>query len=277
MSIHQNPLQQYFRRPAIYITLPSGGAGYSPGVIEATESGELPVYPMTAIDEITINTPDALFNGEAVAQVIASCIPHIRNPWALQGSDLDAVLVAIKIATGGAKMDVDSTCPKCEHNTKYEVHLPSILTDITAGDYSKPLQIGDLHFLFRSLSYKEINATNAEQFAIQKQMSEADAMEDIDGKMKVWRRGLLAVTDLTMRMVASMIATVLLPSGIRVEDNAQIYDYLKNADKKTYETIRDYAIKLKESSEVKPLHITCQNCTHEYDQGFTLNASNFFA
>ena len=52
MAIENNPLKQYFRRPAIYLKLPSGSKGYAPGVVNITESGELPVYPMTAIDEI---------------------------------------------------------------------------------------------------------------------------------------------------------------------------------------------------------------------------------
>lgn len=58
-----NPLQQYFRRPAIYIKLPSDGRYYSDGILSMPENHELPVYPMTAIDEITAKTPDALFNG----------------------------------------------------------------------------------------------------------------------------------------------------------------------------------------------------------------------
>jgi hypothetical protein len=65
-----NPLKQYFRRPAIYLRLPSGGTGYPPGVVDLPESGELPIYPMTAIDEITSKTPDALFSGTAIVELI---------------------------------------------------------------------------------------------------------------------------------------------------------------------------------------------------------------
>ena len=65
-----NPLKQYFRRPAVYLKLPSGGLGYPEGTIDMPDTGELPVYPMTAIDEITSRTPDALFNGTAVVEVI---------------------------------------------------------------------------------------------------------------------------------------------------------------------------------------------------------------
>ena len=48
-----NPLRQFFRRPALYLKLPSGGQGYSEGAIDFPDNGELAIYPMTAIDEIT--------------------------------------------------------------------------------------------------------------------------------------------------------------------------------------------------------------------------------
>ena len=83
MTNPNNPLRQYFRRPAIYITLPSKGKYYPIGAVEIPEGGEIPVYPMTAIDEITSKTPDALFNGTAIAELIKSCIPAIKDPWAI--------------------------------------------------------------------------------------------------------------------------------------------------------------------------------------------------
>ena len=76
-----NPLKQYFRRPAIYLRLPSEGKFYSQGAIDLPENKEIPIYPMTAIDEITTKTPDMLFNGTAVIEIIKSCVPNIKNPW----------------------------------------------------------------------------------------------------------------------------------------------------------------------------------------------------
>ena len=58
-----NPLAKHFRQPSIYIKLPSEGVWYDESIITISESGEVPVYPMTALDEITYRTADALFNG----------------------------------------------------------------------------------------------------------------------------------------------------------------------------------------------------------------------
>ena len=54
-------------------------------------------------------------------------------------------------------------------------------------------------------------------------------------------------------------------------------DFVRNTDKKSFEAIRDYSVKLRESTQTQPLHITCTHCSNEYDQAFTLNVSDFFA
>ena len=55
-----NPLQKYFRKPAIYIKLPTG-VDLNPEIdTTARQDG---VLPMTAIGEITLKNPDELLNG----------------------------------------------------------------------------------------------------------------------------------------------------------------------------------------------------------------------
>ena len=109
MTQTSNPLQQFFRQPALYIRLPSEGRQWPPGSINMPPNQEIPVLPMNAIDEITYRTPDALFNGSATVNVIQSCIPNIRDAWAVPVSDLDAILVAIRIASYGHSMDIETT------------------------------------------------------------------------------------------------------------------------------------------------------------------------
>ena len=50
MVENSNPLNKYYRQPSIYISLPSKGVYYSDQVYRATETGEIPVMPMTAKD-----------------------------------------------------------------------------------------------------------------------------------------------------------------------------------------------------------------------------------
>ena len=95
MNTTTNPLRKHFRQPAIHLRLPSGGSFYPQGTIIMPANGELPILPMTAVDEITSRTPDALFNGSAVMDIIGSCVPNIRDPWAIPATDITALLIAV--------------------------------------------------------------------------------------------------------------------------------------------------------------------------------------
>lgn len=270
----QNPLQQYFRRPSIHFRLPSNYT-YNPGVVEVPATGELPVYPMTAIDEVTTRTPDALFNGSAVVDVIKSCVPSIKNPWEITSVDLDPILVAIRIATNGDKMEIDTECPKCNEPARYGVSLTDMLNKFRAGDYSKTLKVGQLEFKFRPLTYRQINTQAIDQFSIQKTLINLDSMEEGDAKTKMVNDMFMRINDLTLKAVASTIEHITTPES-RVSENNFIVEFLQNCEAKVYEEIRDYSISLRQTSQTPPLNITCPSCQHKYEQPFTVNVSDFF-
>jgi hypothetical protein len=275
MSLPNNPLKQYFRRPSVFLTLPSGGKFYADGIINKTETGELPVYPMTAIDEITAKTPDALFNGEAVTQVIQSCVPNILKPWEINNVDLDAILIAIRTASGENDMDMESECPSCNETTGYTVELNKILLQLKCPDFDSPMEINGLKIKFRPLVYRELNQINLEQFTIQRTFLNLDNIKDDKERTEQTRQALKLVTDTTMKIVASAIEYIE-ANETKVTTKEYILDFLVNCDKNVYTEIRDYTAKIREATQVKPMHIVCPNCKHEYDQPFTLNMSDFF-
>ena len=79
-----------------------------------------------------------------------------------------------------------------------------------------------------------------------------------------------------MAALAQTIEYINSPGGL-VNNSEYILDFLQNCDKTTYDTIRDHNAKLKEQSDIKPLKMKCVHCSHEYEQPFTLNMSDFFA
>jgi hypothetical protein len=274
-SIEHNPLKQYFRRPGIYLKLPTGGKGYSQDVLVMTETGELPVYPMTAIDEISSKTPDALYNGSAVAEIIRSCVPSIKDPWAISSVDLDAILVAIKIATNGNEMDLETTCPNCETENKFGLNLSYVLNNFAPGDYDKPLMIDELRIKFKPLTYKQLTASTTKQLEIQRAFMTLNAMDEGSEREVKSTELLKIISDSTVDVLVNVIEYIATPEAV-VSEKAYIKDFLNNTDKRTFEHIRETSIKLRETTQTKPLHIACTNCKHEYDQPFTLNISDFF-
>ena len=96
MNSTVNPLSMFMRQPKIYIKLPSGGLFWPNGSLELSETGEYPVYSMTAKDELMLKVPDALMNGQAIVDVIQHCVPNVKNAWKIPTIDLDIILIAIR-------------------------------------------------------------------------------------------------------------------------------------------------------------------------------------
>ncbi len=276
--MNNNPLSQYFRRPAVYIKLPSNGIGYREGSLDMPENNELPVYPMTAIDEITSRTPDALYNGTAVINIVKSCVPNIKDPWEISALDMDTILLSIRAASGNGSLEIDTTCPKCQNSASYGLEIPRMLASLRAGDYSSELEMGNLAIKFKPIKFKQINEAGVAQFELTKRFASLTEAETDEEKLKISQEALKKITELTMEIVAKGIEYIKTPE-VAVTEYAHILDFLKNCDRNSYITIRDHSTKLKEQSELQPINITCDSveCGNEYKQPIQLNPSDFFA
>ncbi len=273
-----NPLKRFFRQPAIYIKLPSGGQHWAPGSLEMPQNGELAVYPMTAMDEITYRTADALFNGSAVVNVVQSCVPAIKNAWHIPNMDLDTILVGIRIASYGHEMQFDSDCPHCQQENTFGLDLRTIMDSIQAPDYNRTITTGDLELYFKPLDYEQVNRNAMVQFEDQKllEMLPASEMPE-EEKVQRLTAAFLKLTDMTMGALSQSIAMIRADTEV-VTDAAHIEEFVKNCDREVFERIRNHIVEIREQSELKPLKIRCQNpeCQKEYQTPFTLDVSNFF-
>lgn len=274
--MNSNPLSQYFRQPSIYIKLPSQGNFYPSDALEVMPNGEYPVLPMTTLDEITYRTPDALFNGQAVVSVIQSCMPNIKNAWAIPAIDLDSILVAIRIATYGNELELSTVCPSCEHEEEYTLNLLQVINGIHSMDYSKSLKLGDLEVYFKPMTYRQMNENSQTQFEEQRTL-QAYTESDMADTAKVQQIGevLKKINSITTKALAQSIGLVKTPTA-QVTEFEHIAEWLANCDRKMFASIRDHIIESKKSSELRPIKIKCNNCNHEYEQPFTLNMTDFF-
>ena len=271
-----NPLRQYFRQPAIYIQLPSQGHFYPEGTLDMPANKEIPVYPMTAIDEITYRTPDALFNGSAVVSVIQSCLPNIRNAWVMPAIDVDTVLIAIRIASYGHEMESSTKCPKCTHETEYALDLRSLFDKMKPPDYNTPVVSGDMEFYFRPINYKDLNENNQLQFE-ERRMLQAMSSADMpdEQKVKTVSDALKKITEITVKSMAQSISAVKTPTAL-VTEREFIDDLLKNCNRTLFTKLRDHILALKSNTEIQPIDLKCSECGAEYQQALTLDMTSFF-
>jgi len=94
-------------------------------------------------------------------------------------------------------------------------------------------------------------------------------------KLAKLNQALRKITELTVQALKHSIAGIRTPNTVVVEPEF-IQEFLNNCDRKLFNTIRDHVIELRTASELKPLHLKCNNCSHEYDQPLTLDQASFF-
>jgi hypothetical protein len=260
----------------VYLRLPSQGKFYANNSLNYPPNEELPVLPMTAVDEITARTPDALFNGSAVVDIVRSCVPNITDPWIMPSIDLNSALVAIRLASYGHMMEIGSTCPNCGHSHEFEIDLRMMLDGIRAGDYHVPLTINDLEIRMRPLTYQEINEASKFQFEDQKMIQNLGQAELTDDqRSEIINRTFRKIAEFTVRTVAQSVSSITV-DGQAVTDPDHILDFLTNCDKAVFDQIKNYSLELKTSSDFRPLEARCTECGTEFKQEFSLDVSNFF-
>jgi len=277
-----NPLQKYFRQPKIYLTLPSGGQFYPAGSLEVSESGEYPVFPMTARDEIMIKTPDALLNGEATVEVIKSCIPAIKNPWEMPAMDLDACLIAIRIATYGEKMEVSIKVPVTGEEKDFDLDLRIMLDQFSNVDYNREVEVNGMKVLLRPLSYAEFTETSRKTFEEQRIFKVLNDSNISEGdKLSTFNESFRKLTDLTMLTLEKSIAEIQIEEET-VSDKEFIREFIQNSDKTLFEKVSDHVEQERTKFQVKPLIVDAtpeeleKGVPETYEVPVTFDQSSFF-
>lgn len=268
-----NPLQKYFRQPKIYISLPSRGLFYPPGVLSGDHSN-VPIFGMTGMDEIIMKTPDALFNGEATVKLIESCCPYIKDAHNMPSLDIDVLVAAIRIATYGEKMTVGHTCNNCGENNEYDINLSTLLDFYNGKTFNSRIDIGELLVNLRPLSYSDMTKFNIENFKLQRMLTQIDS-DDVESKQKVLDDIYARLAEIQVDLFLLSIDSVRTPEAL-VTDKEQIADWLKNSSKEVYVTIKDRLEENKKNWAVPKQDIKCSSCHHEDKIDVVLDQSNFF-
>ena len=272
-----NPLQQYFRQPKIYVSLPSQGIFNTPGTIDG-DPNQLAVCAMTGMDEVIIKTPDALFTGEASVKLIESCCPSIKNAWDLSILDTELMFVAIRIATYGNNITIANTCPECETENDYELNLNVIIEHFSKCKYDNTVALKDLTIRLKPLNYKQQTDYNLQIYELQKQVRQAtdivDTAEQQSALNKLWED--LAQIQLSLNI--NSIDSVETPE-VTVNERAHIAEWLANCESEVSTKIKNAIDDNRNTWTIPPYSVTCTNpeCKHESKLTIDLDNSNFFA
>ena len=281
MTENTNPLNKYFRQATVYIKLPSG-LQYPANVIEPTNTGELAVQPMTAMDEIKFKTPDALMNGQGVVDVIQSCIPQIKDAWQIVSYDIDAVFLGIRIATYGETMDVTYTMPNTTEQRSHTINLPAFLEDINKQKIEHLFKINELTFHVSPLTYRDMNLVSLETFQQQRiyaGLRNADIKDE--EKVKTFDESFKKMTDLTNEILLKSIKKIDTGSET-VVNPAHISEFLQNTDAKLMSQLQDQLQKFRQQGSAPSIKMKSsaedikKGAPVSYEVPVTFDTANFF-
>ena len=269
-----NILDKYQRQPKHYIDLPSKGRWYPNGIL--TKSEEVAVYSMTASDEIATKTPDALFSGNTVASIISNCVPDISNAWDIPSVDMYSILAAIRMASYGDSINMQSACAECIEDITYEINLQSILDYFTNTTFIETCKVGNITFNISPISYKTFSDINKIQFKLQRQVAQViPKIDDDENQAEEMQKIYDQLSELRFQSVCNSI------SSIEIEEEKEsnfdkILNFLKNSEKDFYNKVEETIIKNNNVWTVPPSEVQCAACDHKYNLDLELDYSNFF-
>jgi hypothetical protein len=250
-----NPLIGMMRQPKIYIRLPSSGNFWPEGSLVMPESGEFPVYSMTAKDELALKIPDALMNGQAVVDVIQNCMPNIKNAWQCPNLDLDVILIAIRIATYGEYMTVPINL--AEFNSEYQVDLRRLVDQLQNQiTWTSEVPINeDLTVYVRPISYKTMTSSALQTFETQKiiQLVNDDSVTE-ENKIAAFKESFAKLNQLTIGIINDSVYHIESSQG-STSDPKFINEFLTNTDKEIFDKIKTHIETLRENNTAKPMVI----------------------
>jgi hypothetical protein len=277
-----NPLVKYYTDPKTYVKLPSGGNYYAQKP-DLSVDGEVGVLAMTAVDEMMFQSPDNLLNGESLFKVIARCVPSIKDPKEIPNPDLDAILVAMRIATYGNDMETNAKCPSCGHENSYTVNLPTLLANVEMLEDETVVSLNDDIFVkikpFTVASSIMLALYAVEVQQMQRQLQSSPNIDEVAAAEAI-RSTLSKSSDRLVELIAASVLEVTLigePENTVVTDPKQIKEWIEVLTVSEYKAIR---IKVEEISAIgvqKTMNAQCTECSHAWEVQIGVDPSSFFA
>ncbi len=278
-----NPLSKYFRKPSVYISLPTGGDWYAPGGIVFDNGQELGVMPMTAKDEMMMNTPDALINSQSTIDIIKSCVPGIKDPWSMPTLDLDTVLIGIRIASYGESMDINIQVPEVNKQMAYTVDLRQLMDQIDRTKFDPFVQIDNqLTVKVKPMTYRQLTNLQLKTYEQQRLVTQvSDAKLSSAERQKTFNDIFTSMTNITLDNMKEAIVEIN-AEGETIVDRSYINEFVDNMQSDMANKIKEHMDKQVGLGKIKPITVSVpeemvkEGAPKTVTSPISLDNSNFF-
>lgn len=276
-----NPLTPFFRVPKLYVKLPSEYRYYNAQDIQLSVNGEVAVYPLTALDQLLLRTPDAMLNGESLLKVMKNCVPDIQDPKVLVEPDINMLLLAIKVATSGPNMSLDLPCPSCNHTNEYQIDLNSLLETATPTPHNDHIEYNDtllIHVRPYNFNQRNLTLLNEITYSNAVKMIQENADTTDPKKIEQASQSVDLMSRRTFNIIAqSITAITIVSSGERVTQTEFINEFLSGITKDQSDVIINMIKDLNQSGVDTNHAFQCVSCNHEWRQSIDFDPISFFA
>lgn len=287
-----NPLKQFSRSPKIYVKPPTLGRFYPEGTLITSPNGEVPIKGMTAADDLIMNNPDALLNGDAVVQLLRSCV-GCNNIKHLSVPDVNAFLLGIRYASKGDKLNLKTICPneECGKESEETVSIRMLLDHTTFIDmldepiyYEYEAEDTTIRINIRPSPYEDITKANIVVFEQTRLLQYLQANKEIsmDERNARTKEAFDKLAEFHFNTLLHSIESVEIISKngkeeikTSVTNTNHIQEFLKDIEDIHSRNINKKLEKVNSIGVSDHLQVICDHCKHEYEMEVKLDPSNF--
>ena len=195
----------------------------------------------------------------------------------MPNGDIDAVLIAIRVASYGNEMEINSKCPHCENQTSHTVDLNIVLDRVRFPDYSKTMVCEGITIKLKPQSYEVANKANMAAFEEQKMLQNliTDNLEDQE-KINEFNLRMNNLNDLNNDLLVGSTEYIETSDGIKVVNVAHIREFFENAQGKIVKQIKTTLESLRKQGELPALTVACDSCAKGYELKVEFDYARFF-
>lgn len=254
-----NPLLTKLKRriPGETFRLPSKGMFYTNGELDSeVDDGEIVIYPMTTVDEIMMRSPDMLFQGTAITDVIKRCVPQVLNPGRLIAADVDYILTCLRKVSYGPLLPIKHKCNHCdaaekEYNLSID-HFIRTAKEITKEQYEKmTIELDEYSIRLKPCAFEEMIKI------LQRSNESMERAEDISAWINT---SLLAI----------------IRSVDNIKDKDMILEWLQQLPVGLKEELSNMVEDINQWGVEFSYEIACESCGKKDNIKSTLNPTGFF-
>jgi len=196
--------------------------------------------------------------------------------------DIDACLIAIRMATYGTRMTVTINVPNTQIQKDYDLDLQVTLNRLLNAKYHDTVVFENFEIKTKPLNYKEFTAVALKSFEeqrLQAVLTNRGLTEE--QKLTEFQKSFSKLTDLNIGMIVDTITSIRVDGNV-VTDKIMIKEFIDNTSKEFYGAILDHLERQREEFTLPPVVLTATEeektagAPDTYQVPITFDTANFF-